>query len=74
MEIQGAFVNDKLPSRFKQPLVASFKWIVTGALIVWIIFCLAVSVLTFLADILPTADAVVVGAIENNPVYLFPTR
>ena len=71
MDIQGAFANDKLQPRFGQAVVATAKWMATVILIAWIIFCLAVSILTFLAGTFPGADAV--AAVKSPPVYQSPT-
>jgi hypothetical protein len=58
MEIQSIFINGLFQWRFKQVLTATVKWIFIGILIVWIIFCLAVSLLTFLAGLLMAAERI----------------
>jgi hypothetical protein len=70
MGIQGLFADDKLQFRFRQALVAAAKWMVTAIIIAWVIFCLAVSILTLLASIFPATDTV--ASEKNQPAYQSP--
>ena len=49
-QIQGDVASGPLQPRFKQT-AAAVQWIVTGILIAWVVLCLAVSILTFLAGV-----------------------
>jgi hypothetical protein len=50
-QIQGDVASGPLQPRFKQTAAAAVQWIVTGILIAWVVLCLAVSILTFLAGV-----------------------
>lgn len=65
MGIQSLFADNKLQFRFRQALGAAVKWMVTAIVIAWVIFCLAVSILTFLAGIFPATDTV--ASEKNQP-------
>ena len=70
MDLQGMYADDRLQSRLRLSLAAGVKWMVTAILIAWVIFCLAVSILTFLAGLFPSAETVASGI--NQPVYRAP--
>jgi hypothetical protein len=56
MGIQGLFAGDKLPFRFRQALAALAKWAATAIVIAWVVICLMVSIITFLAGLFPATD------------------
>lgn len=70
MDIQSLFADDKRQLRFRQALVTAAKWMATAIVIVWVVFCLAVSILTFLAGIFPATGTVV--SEKNQPAYQSP--
>lgn len=72
MDIQGLFADEKLQFRFWQTLVAAAKWMGTAIVIAWVICCLAVAILTFLASIFPDSDTV--ASEKNQPAYQSPMR
>lgn len=59
MDKQSLIVDYKLLERSRQALVTTAKWVATAILIAWVIFCLAVSILTFLAGLFPDTNIVV---------------
>jgi hypothetical protein len=70
MGIQGVFADDKLQFLFRRALVAAAKGMVTAIVIAWVIFCLTVTVLTFLAGIFPATYTV--ASDKNQPAYQAP--
>lgn len=56
MDLQGMFSQDRSPPRFRQTLAAAAKWMAAALVIAWVMICLTVSVLTFLAGLFPSAD------------------
>jgi len=63
MGIQGLFAGDKLSFRFRQALAALAKWAATVMVIAWVVICLIVSIIAFLAGLFPATDNV---ASKNN--------
>lgn len=59
MDMQRFIAGYKLQERSRQALVTAAKWVATAILIAWVIFCLAVSILTFLAGVFPATNTVV---------------
>lgn len=59
MDMQRLIDDYKLQERSRQALVTAAKWVATAILIAWVIFCLAVSILTFLAGVFPATNTVV---------------
>lgn len=70
MGVQGMFADDRLQFRLRPVLAVGVKWMVTAILIAWVIVCLAVSILTFLAGLFPSAETVASG--KNQPAYRAP--
>jgi len=58
MDMQRLIADYKLQERSRQALVTAAKWVATAILIAWVIFCLAVSILTFLAGLFPDTNIV----------------
>jgi hypothetical protein len=58
MNIQTLFADYKLQSRSRQALVTAAKWVATEIIIAWVIFSMAVSILTFLAGVFPATNTV----------------
>jgi hypothetical protein len=58
MDILSLIADYKLRERSRQALVTTANWVATAILIAWVIFCLAVSIITFLAGIFPATTTV----------------
>jgi len=58
MDMQSLIADCKLQERSRQALVTTAKWVAIAILIAWVIFCLAVSILTFLAGVFPATNTV----------------
>jgi hypothetical protein len=70
MGIQGMFADDRLQIPLRKVLAVGVKWMVTAILIAGVIFCLVVSILTFLAGLFPSAETLASG--NNQPAYRAP--
>ncbi len=58
MDILSLIADYKLRERSRQALVTTANWVAIAILIAWVIFCLAVSIITFLAGIFPATTTV----------------